>query len=101
MGSFRLRAVRYCATRQVSWIENKRRPLRLGMGAGRAPITLLGGAHMIRVVLYLNQFFGGIGGEDKADLPARLTEDIHRPGQGYCAPLWAIRRPGGGHRHLR
>lgn len=42
---------------------------------------------MIRVVLYLNQFFGGIGGEDKADLPARLTEDIVGPGRAFGASL--------------
>ena len=42
---------------------------------------------MIRVVLYLNQFFGGIGGEDKADLPARLTEDIVGPGKAFRASL--------------
>ena len=29
---------------------------------------------MIRVVHYLNQFFGGIGGEDKAHLPPRVAE---------------------------
>jgi len=29
---------------------------------------------MIRVVQYLNQFFGGIGGEDKAHLPPRVAE---------------------------
>jgi glycine reductase complex component B subunit gamma len=29
---------------------------------------------MIRVVQYLNQFFGGIGGEDKAHLPPRIAE---------------------------
>jgi len=42
---------------------------------------------MIRVVLYLNQFFGGIGGEDKADVPARLTEDIVGPGKAFRASL--------------
>ena len=42
---------------------------------------------MIRVVLYLNQFFGGIGGEDKADLPPRLTEEIVGPGKAFRASL--------------
>jgi glycine reductase len=42
---------------------------------------------MIRVVLYLNQFFGGIGGEDKADVPPRLTQDLVGPGKAYQAVL--------------
>jgi glycine reductase complex component B subunit gamma len=42
---------------------------------------------MRRVVLYLNQFFGGIGGEDKADLPPRLTEDVVGPGRAYKSAL--------------
>lgn len=42
---------------------------------------------MIRVVLYLNQFFGGIGGEDKADLPVRLTEDLAGPAKAFSAAL--------------
>jgi glycine reductase complex component B subunit gamma len=42
---------------------------------------------MKRVVLYLNQFFGGIGGEDKADLPPRITEEIVGPGRAYKAAL--------------
>jgi glycine reductase complex component B subunit gamma len=46
-----------------------------------------GGYSMIRVVLYLNQFFGGIGGEDKADLPAHVTEDVVGPGRAYVAAL--------------
>jgi glycine reductase complex component B subunit gamma len=40
-----------------------------------------------RVVLYFNQFFGGIGGEDKADLPPRLTEEVVGPGRAYIAAL--------------
>jgi betaine reductase len=42
---------------------------------------------MIRVVHYLNQFFGGIGGEDKADLPPRLTEGAVGPGKAIQAAL--------------
>ncbi len=42
---------------------------------------------MIRVALYLNQFFGGIGGEDKADLPPRLTEEIVGPARAVSAAL--------------
>ena len=42
---------------------------------------------MIRVVHYLNQFFGGIGGEDKADLPPRLTEGAIGPGRAIQAVL--------------
>lgn len=42
---------------------------------------------MIRVVLYLNQFFGGIGGEDKADLPARVTEELVGPAKAFSAAL--------------
>ena len=32
-----------------------------------------------RVVLYLNQFFAGIGGEDKADVGFGVSETPHRP----------------------
>jgi len=42
---------------------------------------------MFRVVLYLNQFFGGIGGEDKADLPPLLTEEVVGPAKAYRAAL--------------
>jgi len=42
---------------------------------------------MTRVVLYFNQFFGGIGGEDKADLPPRLTEEVVGPGRAYKTAL--------------
>lgn len=42
---------------------------------------------MIRVVHYLNQFFGGIGGEDKADLPPRLIEGVVGPGRAIQAAL--------------
>jgi betaine reductase len=42
---------------------------------------------MIRVVHYLNQFFGGIGGEDKAHLPPRVTEGAVGPGRAIEAAL--------------
>ena len=35
-----------------------------------------------RVVHYLNQFFGGIGGEDKADLPVEVRLGALGPGRG-------------------
>jgi glycine reductase complex component B subunit gamma len=42
---------------------------------------------MIRVVHYINQFFGGIGAEDKAHLPPRLTEGAVGPGRAIQAAL--------------
>jgi glycine reductase complex component B subunit gamma len=36
---------------------------------------------MIRVVHYLNQFFGGIGGEEKADAPPRVVPGAVGPGR--------------------
>ncbi len=42
---------------------------------------------MIRVVHYVNQFFGGIGGEDKADIPPRLVEGMVGPGKAVQAAL--------------
>jgi betaine reductase len=36
---------------------------------------------MIKVVHYLNQFFGGIGGEEKADLSPRVTKGAIGPGR--------------------
>ncbi len=42
---------------------------------------------MIRVVHYVNQFFGGIGGEDKADLPPRVTEGAIGSGRAIQAAL--------------
>jgi glycine reductase complex component B subunit gamma len=42
---------------------------------------------MTKVVLYLNQFFGGIGGEDKADLHPCLVEDVVGPGKAVQAAL--------------
>ena len=35
---------------------------------------------MLKIVHYLNQFFGQIGGEDKADIPPRLKEGAVGPG---------------------
>jgi len=42
---------------------------------------------MVRVALYLNQFFGGVGGEDKADVPPCVTEELVGPGRAYAAAL--------------
>jgi betaine reductase len=42
---------------------------------------------MVRVVHYLNQFFGGIGGEDKADTPPRVAEGMVGPGKPLQAAL--------------
>ena len=33
-----------------------------------------------KIVHYLNQFFGGIGGEDKADFQPEVREEIIGPG---------------------
>ena len=35
----------------------------------------------LRVVHYINQFYGGIGGEEKADFKPELREGHHGPGQ--------------------
>ena len=35
---------------------------------------------MLKIVHYLNQFFGQIGGEDKADIPPRLKKGTVGPG---------------------
>lgn len=42
---------------------------------------------MIRVVHYLNQFFGGIGGEDKADLPLQVRSGPVGPGLALARAL--------------
>jgi glycine reductase len=42
---------------------------------------------MIRIVHYINQFFGGIGGEDKADLPPRVTQGAVGPGRAMQAAV--------------
>jgi len=44
---------------------------------------------MIRVVHYINQFFGGIGGEDKADATPRATIGPVGPGRAVQAALGA------------
>jgi glycine reductase complex component B subunit gamma len=38
---------------------------------------------MTRVVHYINQFFGGIGGEDKAHLPPRVVQGVVGPGKAF------------------
>lgn len=40
-----------------------------------------------RIVLYLNQFFGQIGGEEKADTPPQSVEKAVGPGVGLAAML--------------
>ena len=42
---------------------------------------------MIRIVHYINQFFGGIGGEDKAHLPPRVVEGAVGPGKAFQIAL--------------
>jgi len=42
---------------------------------------------MIRVVHYLNQFYGGIGGEEKADIKPELREGVVGPGMALKAAL--------------
>jgi len=41
----------------------------------------------IRVLHYLNQFYGGIGGEDKADVPVQVKEEAVGPGLAIKAAL--------------
>lgn len=41
----------------------------------------------MRVVHYLNQFFGGLGGEDKANEPPRVVEGTVGPGRALAAAL--------------
>jgi len=38
----------------------------------------------LRVVHYINQFYGGIGGEDKADFKPELRDGHHGPGQALA-----------------
>src|SRR5438876_12261271 len=38
--------------------------------------------HVVRVVHYMNQFFGGIGGEDMADAPIEVRLGAVGPGRG-------------------
>lgn len=42
---------------------------------------------MKKVLLYLNQFFAGIGGEDMADLAPEFREDIKGPALAYASML--------------
>ena len=42
-----------------------------------------------RIVHYVNQFFGGIGGEDKADTPLQLREGPVGPGRAIQQILGA------------
>jgi glycine reductase len=47
-------------------------------------------ANTLRVVHYLNQFFAGVGGEDKADVPAQIKN-------GFLGPGLAIQKSLGEH----
>ena len=40
-----------------------------------------------KIVHYLNQFFAGIGGEDKADFAPEVREDVLGPGLALKAGL--------------
>lgn len=42
---------------------------------------------MTRIVLYLNQFFGQIGGEDMAGVPPRFTSEVVGPGRALAGLL--------------
>ena len=41
----------------------------------------------MRIVLYLNQFFGQLGGEEAADAPPRLSTDLVGPGRALATLL--------------
>src|SRR5215831_6611089 len=43
----------------------------------------------MRIVLYLNQFFGQLGGEEVADAPPRLVTDVVGPGRALATLLQA------------
>ena len=45
---------------------------------------------MVRAVHYLNQFFAGLGGEEKADAPPAILEAAVGPGRGLQAELEGI-----------
>ena len=45
-----------------------------------------------KIVHYLNQFFGGIGGEDKADFQPEVREEIIGPGMALNDGLAMIMR---------
>src|SRR5215475_5370068 len=47
----------------------------------------------MRVVLYLNQFFGHLGGEEAADAPPRISTDVAGPGRA----LTTLLQPGDAH----
>ena len=40
-----------------------------------------------RVIHYINQFFAGIGGEDKADVAPEVREGVVGPGMAFKAAL--------------
>ena len=40
-----------------------------------------------RVIHYINQFFAGIGGEDKADVGPEVREGVVGPGMAFKAAL--------------
>ncbi len=42
---------------------------------------------MIKVVHYINQFYGGIGGEEKADIKPEVREGVVGPGMAFKAAL--------------
>jgi betaine reductase len=46
-------------------------------------------ANMIKVVHYINQFYGGIGGEEKADYKPEVREAVVGPGMALKAALGA------------
>ena len=52
-------------------------------------------SQQIRIVHYLNQFFGGIGGEDKADVSLRIKEGPIGPGIGLQGAPGGPPRGGG------
>ena len=43
-----------------------------------------------KIVHYINQFFAGIGGEEKADYTPELREGVVGPGKGLKAALGRI-----------
>ena len=42
---------------------------------------------MIKIIQYLNQFFGQIGGEDKADIPPLIRDKAVGPATAFAAQL--------------
>ena len=47
----------------------------------------------MKVLHYLNQFFGGIGGEEHANEPARLVDGAVGPGRAAASSAASARRP--------